>query len=386
MAGQARVDAYNHRIEEASVFGGSVEMKRGRVVLAMSGGVDSSVSAYLLLRAGYDVVGLFMRTGAHDEANACDNTTTRHRGCCSAIDADDGRRVADQLGLPFYALNFEKEFGRIKDYFVDEYLRGRTPNPCVVCNTWLKFGKLWHYARSIGADYIATGHYARIVRSEDNVALHMAIDVAKDQSYFLFGLDRELFDRIVFPVGAMLKREVRSLAAELGLAVSNKPDSQEVCFVPDGDSKQFIRRHRPEASISEGEVVDQTGAVVGKHSGFAGYTIGQRRGLGVALGEPRYVIGLSPDENRVVIGPRELLACHQLEADGVNWLTQSPPTSPVRCTAKIRYRHEPADVTVIPAEDNRVRVRFDVPQYAVTPGQAAVFYDGSRVLGGGWIR
>jgi tRNA-specific 2-thiouridylase len=378
---------YNHVGERNGRRGIGVIVTSGRVVMAMSGGVDSSVSARLLRDAGYDVVGLFMRTGAHVEEETCGVSTGpshRRRGCCSAVDAQDARRVADQLDIPFYALNFESEFDRIEDYFVDEYLRGRTPNPCVVCNTWLKFGRLFDYADTIGARWIATGHYAQIVERDGDFGLHRGVDDSKDQSYFLFGLERDRLSRILFPVGGMQKRDVRALAEKHRLAVAAKPDSQEVCFIPDGDPSGFISRRRPEQCRGPGEIVDQFGRVVGTHSGLAGHTIGQRRGLGVALGEPRYVLELLPEQNRLVIGPYELLERRELEAEGVNWLSPMP-TAPRRCTVKIRYRHVPANAEVEPTAAGRVRVRFDSPQFAVTPGQAAVFYDGPRVLGGGWI-
>jgi tRNA-specific 2-thiouridylase len=254
-----------------------------------------------------------------------------------------------------------------------------------MCNTWLKFGKLWEYAAATGADRIATGHYARIVAGAGESQLHRAVDPTKDQSYFLFGLRRELLERVLFPVGEMTKDRVRALAEKLGLEVHNKPDSQEVCFVPDGDHRRFIARHRGRAREEEGEIVDETGRKVGVHTGVGNFTIGQRRGLRVAVGEPRYVVQLDAAANRVVIGPREMLLQDQLEAERVNWLSDAP-TGPVRCSVKIRYLHPAAAASVEPIDQQRVRVRFDVPQSAVTPGQAAVFYHGNRVLGGGWIR
>lgn len=360
-------------------------MSKGRVVLAMSGGVDSSVAACLLAEEGYDVVGLFMRTGAHDEAAS--SAPQKIRGCCSAIDAADARRVADQLGLPFYALNFSEDFTRIKDYFVDEYLRGRTPNPCVVCNTWLKFGRLWQYAEGIGADFIATGHYAqRIDRPGGQPELHRAVDLSKDQSYFLFGIRPEILFRILFPIGHLTKPQVRDAALRHGLCVSQKPESQEVCFVPSGNYQQFIRSHRPETDPQPGEIVDVEGRKVAQHEGISQFTIGQRKGLGVAFGEPRYVLELRPESQQVVIGPRELLARTTLEADQVQWLTPSIPTEPIRAEVKIRYLHTPAPATVHADTERTVRVEFDAAQNAITPGQAVVFYQGTRVLGGGWIR
>lgn len=364
-------------------------MRNGkRVVLAMSGGVDSSVAARLLLDAGYDVVGLFMRTGVHAPTEEiCEPAApSRARGCCSAVDAADAQRVADRLDIPFYALNFEEDFARIKDYFADEYLNGRTPNPCVVCNTWLKFGRLWEHARSIDADYIATGHYARIVHRHGRAELHRGADPSKDQSYFLFGIDPAILPRILFPIGDMHKPDVRGLAEQHDLGVHQKPDSQEVCFVPSGRHADFIRQHRPEMVSPAGDIVDEGGRVVGQHDGIATYTIGQRRGLGVALGQPRYVLSLEPDTNRVVIGPQELLLKPEMIVERTNWLADEPAgDAPIRCDVKIRYLHRAAPALIHRLPDGRARVVFDEPQAAVAPGQASVFYDGDRVLGGGWI-
>jgi tRNA-specific 2-thiouridylase len=351
-----------------------------RVVLAMSGGVDSSVAAYLLRRQGYEVIGLFMRTGVH---GADDGRADHKKGCCSAVDAGDARRVADRLDIPFYALDFENEFNRIIDYFADEYLVGRTPNPCVACNSWLKFGQLWTYARQLNADFIATGHYARVVRAA-GVELHRAADPDKDQSYVLYGLRREVLPHLLFPIGGYRKEEVRALAREAGLGVADKPDSVEICFVPDGDHAALIRSRRPE-QVTAGHIVDTSGKVLAEHDGIEHFTIGQRKGLGFAAGERRYVLRIVPGENDVVIGPREELLASALEASQVNWLLDSPPEGPLVCQAKIRYRHTAAPARVTALADGKAKVEFDIPQSAVTPGQAVVFYDGSRVLGGGWI-
>jgi tRNA-specific 2-thiouridylase len=350
-----------------------------RVVLAMSGGVDSSVAAYLLQRQGYEVIGLFMRTGAH----GADDARGHKQGCCSALDAGDARRVADRLDIPFYALDFEQDFGRIIDYFADEYLAGRTPNPCVVCNTWLKFGKLWTYGRQLGADFIATGHYAQVVRRGPEVELHRAADPDKDQSYVLYGVRREVLPHLLFPVGGYHKDEVRALAREAGLGVADKPDSVEICFVPGGDHAAVIRARRPGAATA-GRVVDTAGNVLGEHDGIERFTVGQRKGLGIAGGERRYVLRIVPSENEVVLGRREELLAPGLRASRVRWLIE-PPSAALPCQAKIRYRHAaaPAAVTALPGDE--ARVSFAEPQSAITPGQAVVFYDGSRVLGGGWI-
>lgn len=351
-----------------------------RVVLAMSGGVDSSVAAYLLKQQGYEVIGLFMRTGVHAEA---DNTPDRKKGCCSALDAGDARRVADRLDIPFYALDFERDFGRIMDYFVDEYVAGRTPNPCVVCNTWLKFGKLWAYGKQMGADFVATGHYARITHRDGRPELHRAADPAKDQSYVLFGLRRSLLPHLLFPIGGECKHAVRALARELGLPVADKPDSVEICFVPDNDHAGFIRRRRPDLETA-GHFVDRAGNVLAEHDGYEQFTIGQRKGLGYAAGSRRYVLDVIPESRTVVLGDRDDLLARGLVASRVNWLID-PLADPLRCEAKIRYRHTAAPATISPLRDAGARVIFDEPQSAITPGQAVVFYDGDRVLGGGWI-
>jgi tRNA-uridine 2-sulfurtransferase len=351
-----------------------------RVVLAMSGGVDSSVAAYLLKRQGYDVIGLFMRTGVHGSEEA----PAHKKGCCSALDAGDARRVADRLDIPFYALDFERDFERIIDHFADEYLAGRTPNPCVVCNNWLKFGKLWSYGKQLEADYIATGHYVQKVERAGRAELHRSADPDKDQSYVLFGLRRSLLPHLVFPVGGFRKEEVRSLAREAGLAVHDKPDSVEICFVPDGDHGELIRRRRPELATA-GHIVDTSGKVLAEHDGIENFTVGQRKGLGFAAGQRRYVLRIVPTTHEVVIGDREELLASGLIASRVNWLLDAPPTEPLPCQAKIRYRHSAAPATVTALPDGGARVVFGEPQSAVTPGQAVVFYDGPRVLGGGWI-
>lgn len=353
-----------------------------RIVVAMSGGVDSSVAACLLREAGHDVVGLFMRHGQTDAA-ACPSAG-RHQGCCTAADAADARRVANHLGIPFYALNFEEEFGRIVDYFVAEYSAGRTPNPCIVCNTWLKFGRLFDYADSVGAQYVATGHYARITAEEGGLAaLRRAADPGKDQSYVLFGIARNSLARLMFPVGGYPKDEIRRIAAAHGLRIADKHDSQEICFVPDRDHARFVRQRRG-AGEAAGEIVTTSGEVVGRHEGLEQFTIGQRRGLGVALGRRRYVVAIDPVTRRVVVGDQEDLARHDLTAAGANWLVDVPP-GPFAAEVKIRYRSPsvPATVEALPGE--RFRVLFHGPCLGVAPGQAAVCYQGDRVLGGGWI-
>ena len=359
-----------------------------RVVLAMSGGVDSSVAAWFLRERGHDVIGLFMRHGVQAEASCAPEPGQPGRGkprCCSQADAADARRVADVLDVPFYALNFDEEFGRIVDYFVAEYTAGRTPNPCIMCNTWLKFGKLFEYADSVDAQYVATGHYTRLLPTADDQppALRCGIDATKDQSYVLFGVDRRQLDRLLFPVGEHSKEEIRRIAGELGLRVAEKPDSQEICFVPDGDHARWIRRHRGPLDTS-GEIVTTDGTVVGRHDGLERFTIGQRKGLGVAFGERRFVVRLEPDTRRVVVGTKDELARTDLTAAGANWLVDEPP-GPFRCQVKIRYRSRAVGATVEPLAADRFSVHFDEPRHGVAPGQAAVCYQGDRVLGGGWI-
>jgi tRNA-uridine 2-sulfurtransferase len=350
-----------------------------RVLLAMSGGVDSSVAAVLLKEQGYDVVGLFMRTGVHQSPDSrLPTLDSRQRGCCSAVDAGDARRVADRLDIPFYAFDFEEDFGRIIDYFADEYIAGRTPNPCVMCNTWLKFGKLWDFAQQIGADRIATGHYARA----ENGQLFRATDPDKDQSYVLFGIRREILDRLLFPLGGFHKADVRALARKSNLGVAEKPDSVEICFVPDGNHAAVVKSRRPDANTA-GEIVDESGVLVGTHDGYERFTIGQRKGLGVAAGTRRYVLDIVPETRTVVLGDPEKLRASGLEASRVNWLIDEPHE--IRCEGKIRYRHTPVAATVTLTDDGGAVVHFDEQQTAVTPGQAVVFYDGDRVLGGGWI-
>lgn len=365
----------------------------------MSGGVDSSVSAHLLREAGHEVIGVFMRHGEMAE-ETCSTTTAaaspgrlpilsgradHKQGCCSASDAADARRVADRLEIPFYALNLSDEFGRIIDYFVSEYRSARTPNPCVVCNTWLKFGKLFDYADSVGAEFVATGHYARLAAGDAGPpSLRRGLDARKDQSYVLFGVDGRLLPRMMFPVGGHRKEEIRRLAAGLGLRVADKRDSQEICFVSSGDHAEFVRRRSGSDDDRSGEIVTTAGAVVGRHDGIEQFTIGQRKGLGIAFGEPRYVVRLEAESRRVVIGCREELGRTVFFADRTNWLVDHP-AEPFRCLAQIRYNSRAVPAAVEPLPGDRIRVTLDDPQPGVAPGQAVVCYDDDRVLGGGWI-
>jgi tRNA-specific 2-thiouridylase len=376
------------------------------VLLAMSGGVDSSVAASVLLRAGFEVSGAFMRLGTPgDEVDACETgaVTLGHRGCCSVGDAADARTVASVLGIDLHVLNFRHEFNRIIDYFVDEYAAGRTPNPCVRCNDWLKFGRLHEHARRIGADYVASGHYARVDRSGPVPALRRGLDGAKDQSYVLFGVGIERLDRMLLPVGSMRKAEVRAMARELGLPVFDKPDSQEICFVPDDDYAGLVERRRPElaaAARGKGTIRDADGTPLGEHEGHHRFTIGQRRGVGVALGYPLYVIGADPATNSVTVGGADDLLCDGCTAGEACWLTAQPEAGIwIRCLARCRYNGHavPARVRVVggwPGETPSGRhgafeVAFDEPHRAVAPGQAVVLYDATDpdlVLAGGWIR
>ena len=363
--------------------------QRKKVLVAMSGGVDSSVAACLLHEQGYEVMGLFMRVGAEmpgpEEGShrPQEQSARTHQGCCSTPDAADARFVAGMLDIPFYALNFKDEFERLIDYFVDEYAAGRTPNPCVKCNTWLKFGKLIEYADTLGADLVATGHYARLEHRPDGVALRRARDQRKDQSYFLFGVSSQTLQRAIFPIGHLEKEQVRAEAKRFGLPVTDKPDSVEICFVPDQDYARVVRRRRPQA-FQPGDIVDPEGSVLGRHEGLANYTIGQRRGLGIAAGRPVYVTRLDVAANTVTLGDRKDLLHSSLTATDPHFLGD-PPTKPTRCQAQIRSRHDAAACTASLQDDGRLCVDFDQPQSAITPGQAVVLYDNDVVLGGGWI-
>ena len=376
-------------------------VRKKKVVVAMSGGVDSSVAAALLLREGYEVVGVFMRLGspkgveleedppAEAGSPACETSGKNKQGCCSVLDAADARRVAGMLDIPFYVLNFQDDFGRVIDYFVDEYNRGRTPNPCVRCNDWLKFGKLARYAEAVGADYVASGHYARV--GNDPVTgqrtLMRGLDHRKDQSYVLFGMPRATVEHTLLPIGDFEKHEVRRMAEEMRLPVFNKPDSQEICFVPNQDYAGLVKRRSPE-TFRAGELVTDDGTVVGRHEGHQHFTIGQRKGVGVAFGRPIYVVDIDPAENRIVLGEKEALMKRSLVAHQVNLLSDrlaSAGADGLRCTAKIRYNHQPQGARAFVPEADEIRVTFDEPQSAITPGQAVVLFDGDVVLGGGWI-
>ncbi|MBU6414154.1 MAG: tRNA 2-thiouridine(34) synthase MnmA [Planctomycetes bacterium] len=383
----------------------------------MSGGVDSSVAAAVLVRAGYDAVGCFMRLGSpgesleglHSADTACElnqpgvvsltQVKIGHQGCCSINDAADARLVAAELGIPFYVCNFKQDFGRIIDYFVDEYASGRTPNPCVRCNDWLKFGKLHDYAHQIGAEIVASGHYARIGASPvepDHPALLRGIDHSKDQSYVLFGVGRHQLSQMMFPIGQFEKDHVRDLAKQFGLPVFDKPDSQEICFVPDNNYAGLVERRRPDLARS-GSIITESGENIGTHDGQHRFTIGQRRGLGISSPEPYFVTRKDPETNTVVVGRREQLASLSCTVGEANWLVPIPH-HPHRVLARYRYNSTavPATITLLNDADTptasgrlgRFHVAFDQPQTAVAPGQAVVLYNHSYpdlVLGGGWI-
>ena len=378
-----------------------------RVVLAMSGGVDSSVAAHLLLEAGHDVIGVFMRHGeessqayrSQSQLGAAENCkidpaaktlpvlgqrADHKQGCCTASDAADARRVASKMDIPFYALDLQQDFKRIVDYFVDDYLNGRTPNPCVRCNQWIKFGRLFDYADGVDADFVATGHYAR----KESGQLHRGLDTNKDQSYALFGIRRDRLSRMMLPVGGFTKPKIREIAEGLKLGVAGKKDSQEICFVTQGHHSDFVKGRRPDmVGATAGDIVTTTGKVVGQHNGFEAFTVGQRKGLGVAMGTPHFVVRIEPDTSNVVIGPLDSMNRSDLVANDANWLIEVEEM-PAQVSVQIRYNGspKPGRVTIDADDPSQFSVAFDEPQFAVAPGQAAVVYDNTRVLGGGWIQ
>ncbi len=349
-----------------------------RVVVAMSGGVDSSVAALLLKEQGYDVVGVTMRLFAYDQA---DSLTSYNKGCCTPQDVDDARRVCQIIGVPHYLMNFEREFqAHVIDYFCMEYARGRTPHPCLACNDKIKFSFLLQRALALDAGYIATGHYARVIHSNDQWHLLKGIDPAKDQSYVLFTLRQQELERTLLPVGAYPKSEIRAIASRAGLPVANKPDSQEICFIQQGDYRSFLaERLRPQP----GEIVDSQGSVLGHHQGIERFTVGQRRGLGMASSKPLYVVAVDAGTRRVIVGSANELLQESLWASQVNY-PAGAPERPVAVRAKIRYKASEMPATLYPHGCEAV-IRFQEPQRAVTPGQAVAFYVGEELLGGGII-
>lgn len=359
-------------------------MRPGKVAVAMSGGVDSSVAAALLLEAGWDVFGLTMKL-FRLPGEAC--LSDKLRSCCGARAAEDAARVAAALRIPHVLADFRTPFERrVIAPFIREYARGRTPNPCVLCNRSVKFGLLLAQARKLGADALATGHHARVARDgpRGERRLLKGRDRAKDQSYFLYATTQARLARTLMPVGELTKGEVREKARALGLPTADKAESQEICFIPDDDYAGFLRERRPRA-FRPGPIADLEGRAIGRHAGLPGYTIGQRRGLGLAGPRPLYVIDLDPATDTVVAGPVEALFRSSLLASDVRFIARRPPAGPFRAGVRIRCRHSEAAATVFPLPERRARVEFDAPQRAVAPGQAAVFYDGEEVLGGGTI-
>ena len=379
--------------ENSTGAAAATPVKQGTVVVAMSGGVDSSTVAAILLYGKVQVVGLTMQLWDQRRLAQGDPAApqTAEGRCCSLNDVYDARSVAEHLDFPFYVVNFERHFERtVIAPFVSEYLEGRTPIPCTLCNNHVKFGQLLDTARQIGAEYLATGHYARVEqdRERGRYLLRRAVDETKDQSYFLFGLTQEQLSRTLFPLGALAKQQVRELAGRYQLPVAQKPESQEICFVPGGDYTRFLDAYCREQSspLPEmgGEIATSDGTILGRHNGLQQFTVGQRKGLGIATGTPLYVISLDPASRRVVVGNEEQLYTQSCLVRDLNWISMAQPEAELRAEVKIRHKHIPAPATICPEGDS-VRVRFDVPQRAVTPGQAAVFYQGDLVLGGGWI-
>ena len=353
-----------------------------KVVVGMSGGVDSSVAAYLLKEQGYDVIGVTMQIWQDEDRD----TQEENGGCCGLTAVDDARRVAAALDIPYYVMNFKKEFKEnVMDYFVDEYLHGKTPNPCIACNRYVKWESLLTRSMAIGADFIATGHYARIEKLENGrYAVRRSATLAKDQTYALYNLTQDQLKKTLMPVGDYSKDQIREIAEKINIRVAHKPDSQDICFVPDGDYAAFIDENT-DVKIPQGNFVTSDGTILGRHKGITHYTVGQRKGLGLALGYPAFVLEIRPETNEVVIGTKDESMTTTLRADRLNFMAIEDITEPIRVFAKIRYNHKGAWCTVEKTGEDEVLCTFEEPQRAVTPGQAVVFYDGEYVLGGGTI-
>lgn len=357
-------------------------MKKEKVVIGMSGGVDSSVSAYLLKKAGYDVIGVTMQIWQEEDVQKQEE----NGGCCGLSAVDDARRVAQMLDIPYYVMNFKKEFKEnVIDYFIKEYLQGRTPNPCIACNRNVKWESLLKRSLEIGADYIATGHYAQITQLENGrFTLKKSATDAKDQTYALYNLTQEQLSHTLMPVGEYTKDEIRKIAEEIGLLVANKPDSQEICFIPDHDYATFIESNT-DKKIKEGNFVDVDGNIIGRHKGIIHYTIGQRKGLNLSMGKPVFVVAIRPENNEVVIGDNQDVFSNQLYCNHINFMSISELIGEMEVTAKIRYSHKGAKAVIRKVEEDKIECTFEEPQRASTPGQAVVFYDGEYVIGGGTI-
>lgn len=351
-----------------------------KVVIGMSGGVDSSVAAYLLKKEGYEVTGIMLKQIPDDPEFAED-----FGGCCSLSAAEDARRVADKLDIPFYVLNFKAIFEeKVIEYFVEEYSQGRTPNPCVMCNKKVRFSEFLRRVQGLGADYIATGHYARIDKEGDRYLLKKPFDIKKDQTYMLYNLTQDQLKHVLMPNAGYTKPEIRAIAEEIGLDVYRKKDSVEICFIPDNDHGKFIKSRRPEV-VREGNFVDKQGNILGTHKGIVYYTIGQRKGLGLSLGKPAFVTDINPKTNEVVIGDEEDIFKDSLIAKDLNFIPFDRLEKEIKVMAKIRYSAKETSATIMPIEGDRVKVVFDEKVRAITPGQAVVFYDEDVVVGGGII-